>query len=173
GHSSPPVSPRCIHALPRPAGSPLVQRVLVLGPRKDGGDPARHARNLATDPAGLGAPVNAGSSTLYFDGVNLSTKIGSPGRRFRADPECLRGGSRGYAHVCALPNEEAKLPFDFPEIQQVRREALAWWIPMLGESLVCLTTLAVDSVNYGGGITVARDAALLAHDPFARIFPGT
>lgn len=117
--------------------------------------------------------MNAGSSTLYFDGVNLSTKIGSPGRRFRADPECLRGGSRGYAHVCALPNEEAKLPFDFPEIQQVRREALAWWIPMLGESLVCLTTLAVDSVNYGGAITVARDAALLAHDPFARIFPGT
>jgi hypothetical protein len=117
--------------------------------------------------------VNASSSTLYFDGVNLSTKIGSPGRRFRADPECLRGGSRAYAHVCALPDEDAKLPFDFPEIQQVRRDALAWWIPMLGESFVCLTTLAVDSVNYGGAITVARDDALLAHDPFARIFAGT
>ena len=43
----------------------------------------------------------------------------------------------------------------------------------LGDSLVSITTLAVDSVNYGGAITVVRDPALLDHDPFARIFPGT
>jgi len=117
--------------------------------------------------------VSLGSSTLYFDGERLATKVGSPGRRFRADPRCLRGGTHGYAHVCALPGADAKLPFDFPEIQQVRRDALAWWIPMLGDSLVCVTTLAIDSINYGGAITVVDDPALLAHDPFARIFPGT
>jgi hypothetical protein len=75
--------------------------------------------------------------------------------------------------VCALPDEDARLPFDFPEIQQVRRAALAWWIPLLGDSLVCVTTLALDPVNYGGAITVARDPALFDQDPFARIFPGT
>ncbi len=113
------------------------------------------------------------SSTLYFDGARLATHVGSSGRRFRADPRCLAGGEPTYAHVCALADDDAKLPFDFPEVQQVRRDALAWWIPMLGDSLVCVTTLAVDSVNYGGAITVARDPALFDRDPFARIFPGT
>jgi len=118
--------------------------------------------------------VNQGSSHLYFDGRRLGTKLGSPGRRFRADPRCLwAGGEAAYAHVCALADEDALLPFDYPEIQQVRRDALAWWIPMLGESLVCITTLAVDSVNYGGAVTVARDPRLFSEDPFARIFPGT
>jgi hypothetical protein len=45
--------------------------------------------------------------------------------------------------------------------------------PLLGDSLVCLTTLALDSVNYAGAITVARDPSLFGEDPFARIFPGT
>jgi len=117
--------------------------------------------------------VNAGSSTVYFDGAGLSTAVGSQGRRFRADPGCLRGGVRAYAHVCALPDEGARLPFDLPEIQQVRRDALAWWIPMLGDSLICLTTLAVDSVHYAGAITVARTHELFDEDPFARIYPGT
>ena len=55
----------------------------------------------------------------------------------------------------------------------MRRDALAWWIPLLGDELVCLTTLAVDAVNYGGAITVARSPELFSEDPFARIFPGT
>jgi hypothetical protein len=59
-----------------------------------------------------------------------------------------------------------------PEIQQVRRDALAWWIPLLGESLVCLTTLAVDTVHYGGAVTVSTDPSAFSSDPFARIFPG-
>jgi hypothetical protein len=78
-----------------------------------------------------------------------------------------------WAHVCALAGDDARLPFDTPEVQQARRDALAWWIPLLGDGLVCLTTLALDSVNYGGAITVATDAACFGHDPFARIFPGT
>jgi hypothetical protein len=78
-----------------------------------------------------------------------------------------------WAHVCALGNGDAKLPFDHPEVQQVRRDALAWWIPLLGDALVCLTTLALDPVNYGGAITVATDPGLFGYDPFVRIFPGT
>jgi hypothetical protein len=57
-------------------------------------------------------------------------------------------------------------------VQQARRDALAWWIPLLGESLVCLTTLALDAVNYAGAITVARGPAFFTSDPFARLFPG-
>jgi hypothetical protein len=60
-----------------------------------------------------------------------------------------------------------------PKEQRYLRDALAWWIPLLGDSLVCLTTLAVDSVNYGGAVTVATEPAVFADDPFARIFPGT
>lgn len=40
------------------------------------------------------------------------------------------------------------VPFDFPEVQQARRDALAWWIDLLGDSLVCVTTLAADPVHY-------------------------
>jgi hypothetical protein len=75
--------------------------------------------------------------------------------------------------VCALADEAAQLPYDTPEVQQARRDALAWWIPLLGDRLVCLTTLAVDTVHYGGAITVALDNAFFHDDPFARIFPGT
>jgi len=47
-----------------------------------------------------------------------------------------------WAHVCALADPAAALPYDEPEVQQARRDALAWWIPLLGDDLVCLTTLA-------------------------------
>jgi hypothetical protein len=92
----------------------------------------------------------------------------------RADPRVFEGTPvRAFAHVCALADDDAKLPYDQPEVQQVRRDALAWWIPLLGDRLVCLTTLALDSVNYAGAITVATDPDAFVDDPFARIFPGT
>ena len=78
-----------------------------------------------------------------------------------------------YAHVCALPDRAAALRYDEPEVQQVRRDALAWWIPMLGDDLVCLSTFALDASRCAGAITVARDPAWFADDPFARLFPGT
>jgi hypothetical protein len=119
--------------------------------------------------------VRQGSSRIFFDGVRVTTALGSNGRRFRADPRCFAGNPIPglYAHVCASTDPDDGLPFDFPEIQQVRRDALAWWIPLLGDSFVCLTTLALDPVNYGGAITVARDPSRFRDDPFARIFPGT
>jgi hypothetical protein len=75
--------------------------------------------------------------------------------------------------VCALTDDAAALRFDEPEVQQVRRDALAWWIPLLGDDLVCITTLALDASLYGGAITVARRPRWFADDPFARIFPAT
>jgi hypothetical protein len=119
--------------------------------------------------------VNAGSSRIVWDGARLETALGAAGRRFRADPRCFAGEPvRGaWAHVCALPDEQARLPYDHPEVQQVRRDALAWWIPLLGSDLVCVTTLALDSVNYGGAITVARHPSFFTQDPFTRVFPGT
>jgi hypothetical protein len=114
-------------------------------------------------------------STISFDGRELAGEPGARGRRFRADPRCFSGEPvRGaWAHVCALADDDAKLPYDHPEVQQVRRDALAWWIPLLGDALICLTTLALDPVNYGGAITVTTDPAFFGHDPFARIFGGT
>jgi hypothetical protein len=119
--------------------------------------------------------VSVGSSRLVWDGATLARELGAAGRRLRADPRCLAGEPvRGaYAHVCALPDPEAKLPYDTPEVQQARRDALAWWVGRLGGALVCLTTLAVDSVHYGGAVTVSLDPSSFADDPFARIFPGT
>jgi hypothetical protein len=94
--------------------------------------------------------------------------------RVRPDPRCIRGEpvARAFAHVCAARDRDGVLPFDDPAVQQVRRDALAWWIPLLGESFVCLTTLAFDAVNYAGAITVALDASVFDHDPFARLFSG-
>jgi hypothetical protein len=131
-------------------------------------------RDHARDPDGLGARLNRGSSRIVWDGTTLTRELGAPGRRFRADPRCFLGEPvPAWAHVCALADEDAKLPFDEPEVQGARRDALAWWIPLLGETLVAITTLAVNSVNYGGAITVATDPSFFREDPFARIFPGT
>ncbi|MBA2331795.1 MAG: hypothetical protein H0V94_03280 [Actinobacteria bacterium] len=118
--------------------------------------------------------MTSGSARLCWDGRELSTAAGA-GREFQVDPRCLTGEPvRGaWAHVCALGESSARVRFDEPEIQQVRRDALAWWVPLLGASLVCLTTLALDASHYGGAVTVARSPNLFELDPFARIFPGT
>ncbi len=115
-----------------------------------------------------------GAAHLAFDGGGLYPGTG-PGRCFMVDARCLQGEPlRGaHAHVCALADPAAALEFDQPEVQQVRRNAMAWWIPLLGDALVCLTTLALDEARYGGAITVTREPVDWDHDPFARIFPGT
>lgn len=112
---------------------------------------------------------------VVFDGTRLSLDPRAPGRRLRIDSRCVEGTPvpGAYAHVCALPDRAAALRYDEPEVQQVRRDALAWWIPMLGDDLVCLSTCALDASQCAGAITVARDSALFADDPFARLFPGT
>jgi hypothetical protein len=96
----------------------------------------------------------AASSRLIWDGRRLATDRGASGRRVRADPRCLAGRPvhGAWAHVCALADAAARVPFDFTEVQQARRDALAWWIDLLGDSLVCLTTLAADPVHYAGAV---------------------
>lgn len=117
--------------------------------------------------------IPPGATRLFFDGSELSTT--GPGREFQIDRRCLEGVpvDGAYVHVCAIADPAAKLAFDTPEVQQVRRDALAWWIPLLGESLICLSTFALDESTYGGAITVTREPVDWSSDPFARIFAGT
>lgn len=113
---------------------------------------------------------------LWWDGAALSTERGAPGRMLLADARPLDGEPRvadAWANVCVLADPAAVIRFDEPEVQQARRDALAWWIPLLGDDLVCVTTLAVDASGYGGAITVARSPARFADDPFARLFAAT
>jgi hypothetical protein len=112
---------------------------------------------------------------VVFDGEELHADPRAPGRRLRVDARCLSGTpvAGAWAHVCALTDREAALRYDEPEVQGARRDALAWWIPLLGDSLVCMTTIALDASRYGGAITVARAPDRFGSDPFARIFPGT
>jgi hypothetical protein len=93
------------------------------------------------------------------------------GRKVRPDPRTIRGEPLpdAFVHLCV----GEPVPFDFPEIQQARRDALAWWVPLLGEALVCITTLALDSVHCVGAITVATRDDFFEDDPFARVFPAT
>jgi hypothetical protein len=99
-----------------------------------------------------------------------STLVLDSGLRVRPDPRCIRGEPvpGAFAHVCA----GAPTPFDQPEIQQARRDVLAWWVGLLGDAFVCVTTLALDSVNCVGAITVATNPTRFADDPFGRIYPG-
>ena len=112
---------------------------------------------------------------LVWDGGSLSADVRAPGRRVRVDARCLEGErvNGAFAHVCALADDAARLRYDEPEVQQARRDALAWWIPLLGDDLVCITTLALDASHCAGAITVARDPRWFRSDPFARLFPGT
>lgn len=109
------------------------------------------------------------------EGGRLSASETAGARRLGIDRRCLEGEAveGAYAHVCALPGEGARMPYDQPEVQQARRDALAWWIPLLGEDLVCLSTLSLDAVHLGGAITVARSPRHFRDDPFARLFPAT
>jgi hypothetical protein len=112
---------------------------------------------------------------VVFDGMGLSPDPHAPGRRLRIDARCLEGSpvAGAYAHVCALTDDDAALRFDEPEVQQARRDALAWWIPLLGDSLVCLSTFSLDASLCAGAVTVTREPGRFADDPFARLFGGT
>jgi len=112
---------------------------------------------------------------VVFDGKHLSLDPRARGRRLRIDARCAQGEpvSGAFAHVCALPEKAAALRYDEPEVQQARRDALAWWIPMLGDELVCLSTFGLDASRCAGAVTVARDPSLFADDPFLRLFAGT
>jgi hypothetical protein len=112
---------------------------------------------------------------VRFDGEGLSDDPHGPGRRLRIDARCVGGEKvpNAYAHVCARVDDAAALRYDEPEVQQARRDALEWWIPMLGDDLVCISTFALDESRCAGAVTVATDPRRFDYDPFARLFPGT
>jgi hypothetical protein len=112
---------------------------------------------------------------VWFDGERISADRHAGGRRLRVDARCLAGEAvaGAHAHVCALPDEDAALRYDEPEVQQARRDAFAWWIPMLGDDLVCISTFDIDASRCGGAVTVATRPDAFGQDPFARLFPGT
>lgn len=93
------------------------------------------------------------------------------GLRVRPDPRCIRGEPvpGAVAHVCV----GEPIPYDVSELQQARRDVLAWWIGLLGDSFICMTTLALDTVHCVGAITVATTDDHFDDDPFVRIFPGS
>lgn len=111
---------------------------------------------------------------VSFDGEKLDADPHA-GRRLRIDARCLNGQpvKGAYASVCALPDPDAALRFDEPEVQQARRDALAWWIPLLGEDLICISSFALDASRCAGAVTAARSTELLDQDPFSRLFPTT
>lgn len=115
------------------------------------------------------------SREIFWDGVRITLDPGEGRRRLNIDGRCLDADPLVgcFAHICALPSDEARIPFDQPEVQEARRAALAWWIPLLGEALVSLSTFSLDSVYCAGAITVAKDPSLFDQDPFARLFAGT
>lgn len=112
---------------------------------------------------------------VFWDGARLGLHAREGARRLGIDRRCLEGQPIPgcFASVCAGVPDTARLPFDQPEVQQARRDALAWWIPLLGDSLVCLSTLRLDGVYCAGAITVATHPGHFDDDPFARLFPGT
>ena len=118
---------------------------------------------------------DAPARELFWDGTRLGLDPARGGRRLEIDGRCLDGDPAPgcFAHVCALAEDEARIPFDQPEVQEARRAALAWWIPLLGDALVCLSTFSLDTVHCAGAITVARHSHLFDQDPFARLFAGT
>lgn len=112
---------------------------------------------------------------LFWDGERLELGPYAGGRRMCVDARVLAAAPVPgcFAHVCALIDDGARVPFDQPEVQEARRAALAWWIPMLGDALVCLSTFSLDSVHCAGAVTVARHPHFFDQDPFARLFEGT
>ena len=75
------------------------------------------------------SPV-AGTVRDQGPGCSTITACADP-RRFQGRPV------PAWAHACALRDDAAGLPYDTPKVQGVRRDALAWWIPLLGDALVC------------------------------------
>ena len=112
---------------------------------------------------------------VRFDGRGLEPGPNGPGRRLRVDARCLAGKpvAGAVAHVCALADPHGALRFDEPEVQGARRDALAWWIDLLADDFVCLSTFALDASRCAGAVTVAMSAARFGDDPFLRLFPGT
>ena len=115
-----------------------------------------------------------GAAWMSFDGRTLSAGADGGGLSFMVDSRCLEGPSvaEAEAWVFAPDDGQDAVPYDQPEVQGARRDALAWWYGMLGDALVCHTTLALDESLCAGAITVVRGQVPVrpSDDPFSRLY---
>lgn len=94
------------------------------------------------------------------------------GMQAMIDPRCLEGRpvADAMATVCVAATPAEALRFDEPEVQQARRDFMEYRATLLGDDLVCVTTLALDESRCVGAITVTREPVDGRDDPFARLF---
>jgi hypothetical protein len=95
------------------------------------------------------------------------------GLQAMVDSRCLAGVavSEALATLCVAADPGQALRFDEPEVQQARRDFMEHRATVLGDDLICVTTLALDESRCAGAITVTRGPVENRDDPFARLFP--
>jgi hypothetical protein len=119
----------------------------------EGADASAPVRTLRGEPAGVLAAWRRRARPVR-DAWRIDARLVDPA-----------GASARVSLVLTPPGLE--LAFDDVAIQQARRDLLA------GEPFDAVTTLLRDDSHFVGSLLVARgfDAARLADDPFARVFP--
>jgi hypothetical protein len=125
----------------------------LVDERPDSADAAASARTLAGEPAGVLAAWRRHAKPVRH------------ARRIDARVVDPAGAAARVSLV--LPPPGMWLAFDDLAVQHARRELLR------GPPFDAVSTLLTDDSHFEGSILVARgaDAARLADDPFARIFP--
>lgn len=116
----------------------------------------------------------SGAAWMSFDGHELRAGQDGDGLSFMVDSRCLEEPAVAGAQAWVFAPDDARdgVPYDQPEVQGARQDALAWWYGMLGDALVCHTTLALDESRCAGAITVVSGdvPARPTDDPFSRLY---
>jgi len=125
----------------------------LLDEGPEGADAAAELRTLAGGPAGV---------------LAAWLRHAKPVRRaWRVDARVVDPGGAPARISLVLPPPGVRLAFDDMAVQEARRSLLA------GLPFDAVTTLLTDDSHFDGSLLVARgeEAARLADDPFARVFP--
>jgi len=125
----------------------------LVDQRPEGADAAADVRTPAGEPAGVLTAWRRRAKPV-------------PHAR-RADARIVDPAGAPARVSLVLPPAGVRLAFDDVAVQQARRELLQ------GPPFDAVTSLLRDDSHFEGSLLVARgaDAARLADDPFARIFP--
>jgi len=142
--------------------------------RRDMREISRTVRVRLGAPAGV--TVSRPFAYVVFDGRGLSADPHAPGRRLRVDWRCLDGEpvTGAFAHVCALADRRASMPFDDAggaacAAPRASPGGYRCWETRWSASARSRSTGSLCA----GAVTVARDPNRFDDDPFARLFPGT
>jgi peroxiredoxin len=171
-----PVPADGVAARARPAGAPVVARLLVLGPPEPGGAARRAAGVVCRGAPRLGPAVamTAWLALLDAPAGELSAPVGGgrvlagwlgaarrphPGAR-RCDPRMLDPHGAAARASLLWPPVEALTLFDDPAVVQARREARRRRSPR------CASTFTVDSRHFAGSLWVPAEGDRVEDDPF-------